>query len=320
MTIRTATDSDIPSIVELLKLSLGESLMPKSETYWRWKHIENPFGRSPVLIAEADDKLVGVRAFMRWRWRNGDNIYSAVRAVDTATHPDYQGKGIFKKLTLQLVDECRNEDVNFVFNTPNLSSRPGYVKMGWVSIGELPVQILILNPLRSITNYFFNSNRKITFPDGENFSVEATTLQSLLFADGQHRKGLTTDYSEEYFSWRYQKCPVAQYQFFKLNADSPALFVTRTKTSRIGMELRLVDFFSSSFRIDATAKKAFLKYAKRLGADYVTCSGNSHERLPFAINLRSGPITTVRPMNGVTIAQFENFKSWHPTLGDLELF
>jgi N-acetylglutamate synthase-like GNAT family acetyltransferase len=50
MEIRPAHENDIPAIVELLKLSLGESLMPKSEAFWRWKHIDNPFGKSPVIL------------------------------------------------------------------------------------------------------------------------------------------------------------------------------------------------------------------------------------------------------------------------------
>src|SRR5688500_12323348 len=117
MEIREATEADIPAIVALLKISLGENLMPKSDRYWRWKHLENPFGPSPVLLCWEGGNLIGVRAFMRWRWMWEQKNYHAVRAVDTATHPGHQGKGIFKRLTLSLVERCRHED-HFVFNTP----------------------------------------------------------------------------------------------------------------------------------------------------------------------------------------------------------
>src|SRR5688500_14713579 len=99
MEIREATLTDIPDIVSLLRISLGEKLLPKSEDYWRWKHINNPFGTSPVIIAKADGQIVGVRAFMRWAWESKSGRLEAVRAVDTATHPLHQGKGIFSKLT-----------------------------------------------------------------------------------------------------------------------------------------------------------------------------------------------------------------------------
>ena len=61
---------------------------------------------------------------------------SAVRAVDTATHPDYQGRGIFRLLTLAGVEAMTAEGVQFVFNTPNDQSRPGYLKMGWLRVGR----------------------------------------------------------------------------------------------------------------------------------------------------------------------------------------
>src|SRR5688572_13398222 len=103
MTIRPAEATDIPEIISLLKLSLGESFLPKSEAYWHWKHVNNPFGKSPVLLAEESNAIIGVRAFMRWQWNDGKRTIEAVRAVDTATHPDFQGKGIFTKLTMSLL-------------------------------------------------------------------------------------------------------------------------------------------------------------------------------------------------------------------------
>ena len=77
--------------------------------------------------------------FLRWRFTDGDGRpRSAVRAVDTATHPDHQGRGIFRRLTLGAVDELQADGVDFVFNTPNDQSRPGYLKMGWQAVGRVP--------------------------------------------------------------------------------------------------------------------------------------------------------------------------------------
>ena len=98
MIIRQAKQEDIDSIVVLLQASLGESLLKKSAEIWNFKHVANPFGESTVLLAEENNELIGVRAFMTWRWQMGNQIWNAFRAVDTATHPNYQGKGIFKKL------------------------------------------------------------------------------------------------------------------------------------------------------------------------------------------------------------------------------
>ncbi len=97
--IRTAVEEDKPSIINLLRESLGESTIPKSESLWTWKHELNPFGKSFVMVAEENEMIIGVRAFMQWHFERRGKLYYAIRAVDTATHPAYQGKGIFKKLT-----------------------------------------------------------------------------------------------------------------------------------------------------------------------------------------------------------------------------
>ena len=44
-------------------------------------------------MAEHDDRLIGLRAFMRWRLLAGTRVTSVPCAVDTATHPEYQGMG-----------------------------------------------------------------------------------------------------------------------------------------------------------------------------------------------------------------------------------
>ena len=71
----------------------------------------------------------------------------AVRAVDTATHPDFRGQGVFSALTLGALEELRSDGVAFVFNTPNERSRPGYLKMGWQPVG----QVRVLARTRSVT-------------------------------------------------------------------------------------------------------------------------------------------------------------------------
>jgi len=145
--IRPAVPQDIPAIVRLLETSMGAaSSIPRTQEYWEWKHIRNPFGASPVLLAEAEGKLIGLRAFLRWNLRTGIRELKAVRAVDTVTHPEWRGQSVFSTLTLQLLQKMKEERVAFVFNTPNESSLPGYFKMGWNQVTRIPVWI---KPLKS---------------------------------------------------------------------------------------------------------------------------------------------------------------------------
>lgn len=147
LTVRPARPEDRPRLVELLALCLGEGSVPRTEEFWRWKHEANPFGPSPVLVAEAEGRIVGVRAFLRWRWRSGEREVPAVRAVDTATHPDWRGRGVFSSLTRRLLEEVAAEGATFVFNTPNRASGAGYRKLGWRPLGRAPVLMRPLAPV-----------------------------------------------------------------------------------------------------------------------------------------------------------------------------
>ena len=92
MQIRKGNPEDIPQIIDLLRVSLGESLIPKSIELWQWKHQDNPFGASPVILAEEKGALIGIRVFLKWEYSWGGKVISACRAVDTAVHPNFQGK------------------------------------------------------------------------------------------------------------------------------------------------------------------------------------------------------------------------------------
>ena len=327
MEFRPATDHDIPAIVELLKQSLGESLMPKSERYWRWKHVENPFGVSPVLLCWEGQQLIGVRAFMRWEWMDRTRRYRAVRAVDTATHPDHQGKGIFKKLTLSLVDTCTQEGDHFVFNTPNEQSKPGYLKMGWTTAGRLPVKIGLERPLQMVKNALLRSPQT---PVDERSSLayylDHPQLDGLLNDYLEQLNKLSTHTSAAYLRWRYKDVPVASYVGVgeEANGMLNGLIIGRIKPSRLGRELRITDCFLKKESQGKALKQSLAACKKQWGIDYVTVSGTlstaTEKLFPFRIKTTRGPIVTTRTLSLKNLEALTNFNQWSPALGDLELF
>ena len=97
VTTRRASTDDFAAILELARAALGWS--DGDAAFLEWKHRQNPFGESPMWVAEADGRVVGFRAFMRWELTTPDgDALSAARAVDTATDPEFQGRGIFAAL------------------------------------------------------------------------------------------------------------------------------------------------------------------------------------------------------------------------------
>jgi GNAT superfamily N-acetyltransferase len=297
MTIRPSTEEDVPSIVELLKLSLGETLMPKSVSFWKWKHLFNPFGPSRVLLAFEKEKLVGVRAFMHWEWRHRDMIFKSVRAVDTATHPEFYGKGIFKILTLSLTEKCENEGVNFIFNTPNKMSMPGYLKMGWQKNGRMKIWV---RPL-------------LQFGDGDkNFEptefANNHELQNLLNFPSNH---LVTNRSVEFLNWRYTQNPNFKYYQFN-NPDGIGIY--RLKPNRLGIEFRITELFWNG-KNKYEFNQHIIETAKASGANVITFSGQAFPITSLLLSI--GPVITIRQLNGENSL---SFGFWKPTLGDMELF
>ena len=302
MQIREAKEADIPSIVELLKISLGESLMPKTEAFWRWKHIDNPFGKSPVLLAFDNEKLIGVRAFMRWEWVMGNEVLKAVRAVDTATHPDYQGKGIFSKLTLQLVEQCEKEGLHFIFNSPNKISKPGYLKMGWETLGRMK---LFIKPILSL-----NGKNKMV----DLLKLDERRIESL-HTDESNR--IITKPTHSFLKWRYESNPNVKYNIIQDESTQPGyLTIFRLKPYRFGTEFRICDEYCNESINRNEYRDRLNESIRESGANVVT----SAKALPgfFSIGLDRGPEITIRKLS--SLHNSLSFSNWLPTLGDMEVF
>ena len=332
MQLRAATPNDKPAIIHLLRKSLGESTIPKSEVLWNWKHELNPFGPSYLLLAEEDEKLVGVRAFMRWEWRWKGQIYKAIRAVDTATDPAYQGRGIFKKLTLEQIAICKNEGISFVFNTPNNQSKPGYLKMGWVEQGKLPLKFKVLRPLTMAYLRLFKENKSVEtiehiahLPD---WQPNVLNLVENAVVNGDH---LSTHTSHDYISWRYEKNPLFRYHYF---TDHSAFFIiSRLKKHAFGCELRLVEFFlldpkSDTRQLSKEVRRQVMDYCKLNKIDFISVSGLQCSLYNMCFNWMGvipvramGPSITLRDLNMKEKFQdLLEMKNWAYSLGDLELF
>ncbi len=327
MEIRAATEQDIPNIVDLLKQTLGETLLPKSEDYWRWKHLKNPFGASPVLLALDSNEIIGVRAFMTWQWIERKQIYRAVRAVDTATHAHHQGKGVFKKLTLALVDFCKNKGDHFVFNTPNQQSKPGYLKMGWQEAGKLPIHLSIDRPFGLVKNLLVKGRTLKVENSPIKYYLDHPDLTSLTENHLYQTQNLTTNISRAYLKWRYLEVPVANYVAIgeEEGHELTGLILARIKQGRMGMELRITDLFLKMNYPRKGLLKQLEAKKKEWGIDYCTLSGTLSEhskqllgRLKLSASV--GPIVTIRDLCLADLSGLQNFNKWSPSLGDLELF
>ncbi|MBI3927723.1 MAG: GNAT family N-acetyltransferase [Armatimonadetes bacterium] len=320
-------------VVALLRAALGEGnpATPRTASYWRWKHFENPFGRSYILLATdpQDGTIAGVRTMMRWTFLTpeGEEV-RAVRAVDTATHPRYQRRGIFSRLTLRALEELEREGVRFVFNTPNQMSMPGYLKMGWQQAESRKLYVRILNPWRflqgvsgRLTGGSLGGPVEPPLTTWHQFAAEQPhALRRLIDQPGAHL-GLKTPLSWEYASWRYGGHPSVNYSLLPLRESECLRGIAICRPNvRFGLrELVMADGLGS-FQGLAAAIRPLKKHY-----DYIVCHFAPDHPLQKSLR-RAGfvPIPNrkiefvVRPLSGGA-GDVPSLR-WDLRLSDLELF
>lgn len=339
-----AADED--SVLELMEATLGtDSSRQKAASLWRWKHIDNYFGRSLVCLARDDYRqLAGMRAFMRWKFRIGDREVDAVRAVDTATHPEHQRRGIFTKLTLHTLQEAKKQGVDLVFNTPNKYSMPGYLKMGWSHVGILPLSIRVLNPAAfayGLVRNRLSRNEQESLPTTEFSRSQAEgadvildkqeDLQELLNASEEWSKdfvGISTFKTVEYLRWRYLEHPHLKYYSVSVG-DEGALdgcIIFRTNM-RFGLKEIVLSEIVLSNPDFGLFRNLMSRLTSVIKADYLIAYSRPKSFLSRALH-RSWFLTlpklgmhfTANPLTESLQVDPTIRNNWALSLGDLELF
>ncbi len=315
LTIREAVDDDLPQILELLQSSLGWVPDEQYAAFYRWKHHQNPFGRSPAWIALDGERIVGLRVWLRWRFRRQGRTWSAVRAVDTATHPDYQGRGIFRRLTTSSLEQLTTEGVAHVFNTPNEQSRPGYLKMGWEQVGKLPVGVRFRSPVSAASAVRARVPAdKWSLPSdagqpAEEVLADADHLEELLAVLPDER--IRTDLDVDVLRWRYGFAPL----HYRGLAEHGGVVLFRLRRRGPATECVIGHLLAPD---DTVARKLVAGVAKASGADQVLrITDHPIARVGELPLPGGGPILTWREL---AESGMPTLDQWDLTMGDVELF
>ena len=312
--LRPAAPDDREQVLSLLRATLGWEDDSRYRDLFAWKHERNPFGPSLAWVVERHGDIVAVRLFMRWHFVRGGTTVQAVRAVDTATHPDHQGGGLFSELTRHALEMCRSEGVAFVFNTPNAASRPGYLKLGWREVGRPATAV------RLSTGRDFVSVARSGVP-AERWSVPIEVGADIVsWLDGpgtwpewpqvsSSDRTLRTASDERFARWRYG-LPDLHYRVVD---DGNAAIVVRLRRRGSGRELVVAEHFGD--RDDAD--RLVVDTLSNVGATHALRLGGMNLRGGFMPLPGGGPILTWRGVCDVGPPPLPN---WDLRLGDLELF
>lgn len=111
--MRIYEPGDEEGIVDLL--SVGFSGWPNfdlkcdSVDHWKWKYLDNPYGKISIAVALDSEKIIGC-VHTGYRKINVDGqIILGGQAMDGVIHPDYRGKGVYN-LVHKLMNNKRQKD------------------------------------------------------------------------------------------------------------------------------------------------------------------------------------------------------------------
>ncbi len=308
---RAYEDDDLAGVLDLLRAALGETpILKRTPELFSWKHLDNPFGRSIIMVAEADDRIVGLRAFMRWELDHPSGRLRCVRAVDTATHPDYQRRGIFRLLTEHAVDLARADGVDLIFNTPNPQSGAGYLSMGWQEVGHIGV---LARPLAGLLRRSPPTDGLPDVASVTNSPIITTAPAVTPRPSNQLRTPRTTDY----LSWRFAQHPTARYV---RGGTGEHVIVARPNVRSNRRELVVSDLFGDPLA------RTLARWLRSIRADYAAgwFSRGSPER---STAIRAGMLQVprvhslrliARPLRKLPFDVFE-LDGWDLAMSDLEL-
>jgi len=340
-TIREYQAADEAAVLSLLIRSLGGGgSFDRTAEFWRWKHFQNAFGASQLLVA-ANEEMLGLRAFLRWSFRTPQGRLRAVRAVDTATHPEYRRLGVFSRLTKAALARAHSDGVHMVFNTPNAQSMSGYMRLGWQWVGRPRLLVRILNPVRCALGLVARSRRFGSSDDTAGIVGPSLRPVDSLFDHREHlerilnlddrlcAKGIRTERSPAFIRWRYVLPPSPRY-FVHWSGEKPVtgILIFRPNIRRGLREIMLSEFLIG-YGAALEMRVLIQELVRRVQADYLVASaspGTQHwgmlRRAGFLpLPPSAGPNFTVRPLDLPPGALDPvRLAHWRLSLGDLELF
>ncbi len=119
--------------------------------YLKWQYVDNPAGQVIGFNAFSSGELIAHYACIPVLCNLNGIESRGLLSLNTATHPDHQGKGLFTKLANKTYDKAIENGFEFVVGVANANSSPGFInKLGFQLVGPLDARLGVGLPHRSV--------------------------------------------------------------------------------------------------------------------------------------------------------------------------
>jgi len=261
----------------------------------------NAVGPSKLATIRCNGELVAMNGLIPMEIRNSGFPTVGWMSCDTATHPGYQGRGLFKQCVSAL--EVSLPDGAFLFGFPNINSMPGFTKMGWRHLAEVDLYFSssLLGTKKSAIVREVDFNALNNFPPNPNGIVK----------------------SREYLIWRYDPLR-GEYQVHEISSEGSIYFVISRKLKINGIIFSLIlDVISENQLLPGKSLRKLCKVQNTFG---ILLAPGIHSRLELGKNgfLRVPSFLISRKINlaGKFLADDADksltASNWNLSLGDFD--
>ena len=114
-----------------------------------WRYRDNPAGRVVGADAWDGERLAAHYVTCPLEARIEGRTVKGLLSLNTATHPDYQGRGLFTTLAEHAFAQGADAGYSFVIGVANANSTPGFLKkLAFQHVGRLQAGVLARLPNR----------------------------------------------------------------------------------------------------------------------------------------------------------------------------
>lgn len=170
------TDSkSLQEIAALLQITFPKSTQ-FTEKFLEWEYRDNPDGKIVGYNAYHNGLLVAHYVLQPMCAQLNDKSEKGLLSLNTATHPQHQGKKLFTTLAEKSYTLAKTEGYTFVVGVANANSTHGFInKLGFQLVGKLDAKI-------GMGNFYRSENTPITFEriwTGQNLKWRFANPESL---------------------------------------------------------------------------------------------------------------------------------------------
>lgn len=191
-------------------MSIAHNEERKDEDWFHWKFEKSPYGKAILACAFDGETVAGCVAYGMGKISLQNKEYKAALSYETFVHPNYQRRGLFKKLIDLAEEEAKSQGVSFLYNFPNSNSIQGFRHMGWICRNDIEqFRIKIVRPISTLTHLL--DLKKGFEPNPSNLEIIRNEKLDDTILDGIDSQIIVPVWTKEYLRWRFFTYPNREY-------------------------------------------------------------------------------------------------------------